>query len=123
MLPRLVCIAEQRREGVFDYAGRVSHITFSPKHIDKEKNLAAAWQFTVNDSVQFNQLKMDGVHTYVEEQVIGEKLICDISADEPIYLKVVGIEKKPGTKATEKIKNLLKQGFRNVSSTPSRAPL
>lgn len=48
--------ASKSVDGILRYAGRESSITFLPKHINKEDNTAAAWQFTVNNSVQFNQL-------------------------------------------------------------------
>ena len=111
-------------EGVFKYAERESAITFSPKHIDKENNTAAAWQFTINDAVQFNQLRMDGIHTYVEEGVIGEKLICSLTESDGIYyLTVEKLENKPETKATKKLKELLKQGFREEKNSISKAPM
>ena len=49
-------------DGIFQYAGHKSSITFSPKHKNKERGTAAAWQFTVNDSIQFNQLKEVRLH-------------------------------------------------------------
>lgn len=110
-------------EGQLIYAGRISNITFSPKHKDPKKNIAKAWQFTVNDSVQFNQLRMDGVHTYVEEEVSGEMLICDFNEIDGKYVvNVVDIDKKDETKATKKIKYLLKQGLREEVKSPSKAP-
>ncbi len=116
--------ASKSVDGILEYAGRKSQITFSPKHIDVSRNTAKAWQFTVNDSVQFNQLKMDGVFTYVEEAVSGEKLICEFSAEEGYYLlKVIDVAKKPETKATKKIKEFLKQGIREKSHIQSKAPL
>lgn len=97
-------------DGQLIYAGRVSNITFLPKHIDLKKNIAAAWQFTVNDLVQFNQLKMEGVHTYIEEKVFGEKLICDFNEiDRRYVVNVVDVQREPETKATKKIKEFLNQ--------------
>lgn len=110
--------------GKLDYAGRISDITFSPKHIDREKDIASAWQFTVNDSVQFAMLKMDGVYTYAEDKVSGEKLICEMLQDDSVYMiKVVDVQKQPETNATRKIKELLKQGIRPESPVSSKAPL
>lgn len=116
--------ASKSVEGVLKYAGRESAITFSPKHIDKENNTASAWQFTINDAVQFNQLRMDGIYTYVEESVIGEKLICSLTESDGIYyLTVEKVENKPETKATKKLKEFLKQGFREESNSKSKAPV
>lgn len=111
-------------EGIFDYAGRRSPVTFSPKHIDPAANRASAWQFTVNDSVQFSELKIDGVYTYVEEAVSGEKLICDLTRQEDRFLlKVTEVLKRPGSKATNKIIELMRQGIRERARIPSSAPL
>ena len=55
-------------EGIFQYAGRKSSITFSPKHKNKERGTAAAWQFTVNDSIQFNQLRISWMIRYLKGQ-------------------------------------------------------
>lgn len=116
--------ASESVTGRLNYAGRISDITFSPKHINHEKNTAAAWQFTVNDSVQFAMLKMDGVYTYVEEKVAGEKLICEMQQDDSICtINVIDIQKQPETNATRKIKELLQQGMRPISSVSSNAPL
>ena len=111
-------------EGIFDYAGRESRITFSPKHINKDTNRASAWQFTVNDSVQFNELKIDGVYTYVEEAVSGEMLICDLTVqDDVCILKVAEVSRKPESKATKKIIEFLRQGIREKAKIQSAAPL
>lgn len=111
-------------EGIFQYAGRKSSITFSPKHKNKERGTAAAWQFTVNDSIQFNQLRMDGIHTYVEEISIGEKLICSLCESGGLYfLTVENVINRPETKATQKLKALLKQGFREETGKMSKAPV
>ncbi len=116
--------ASKSVDGILKYAGRESAITFSPKHINKENNTVAAWQFTVNDSIQFNQLRMDGIHTYVEETINGEKLICSLEESEGIYyLTVAEVLNKPETKATKKLKVLLKQGFREEKSAVSKAPV
>ena len=60
--------------GKLIYAGRECPITFSPKHKRKHSDdvygSAGAWQFTINDSIQFSKLRIDGVYTYAE----GEKL-------------------------------------------------
>lgn len=109
-------------DGLMKYAGRSAPITFSPKHIQGDR--ASAWQFTVNDSIQYNQLRMDGVHTYIEECLSGEKLVCDLNQQDGLYvLEVVDVKKKPETKATEKVKNFLKQGMREEAQTTSAAPL
>ena len=111
-------------DGILRYADRESNITFSPKHINKDKGTAAAWQFTINDSVQFNQLRMDGIHTYVEETISGEKLICSLVESEGIYhLTVEKVLNMPETKATKKLKELLKQGFREEKNEISKAPV
>jgi hypothetical protein len=116
--------ASKSVEGVLEYANRKSNITFSPKHIDFSKNIATAWQFTVNDSVQFGQLKMDGVYTYIEEKVSGEKLVCDFYEEAGNYvLKVIEVVNEPETNATKKIKEFLKQGLREESQVISKAPL
>ena len=117
-------IAEKSIEGQLEYAGRIAHITFSPKHIDKDNNIASAWQFTVNDSVQFNQLRMDGINTYVEEKMIGEKLVCSLEKLANVYhLVVLKVDNKPETKAIKKLKELFKQGFREESSKLTKAPI
>lgn len=105
--------ASKSVDGILKYADRESTITFSPKHINKDRGTAAAWQFTMNDSVQFNRLRMDGIHTYVEETVIGEKLICSLYENSGVYVLTVDeVLNKPDTKATQKLKALLKQGVR-----------
>jgi hypothetical protein len=116
--------ASKSIEGVFEYAGRAAQITFSPKHIDPQKHTAAAWQFTVNDSVQFNQLRMDGIHTYVEETLSGEKLVCSLrDANGRYCLTVDEVIHQPETKATQKLKALLKQGIREETKQISKAPV
>lgn len=116
--------ASKSVDGILKYAGCESAITFSPKHINKENNTAAAWQFTVNDSIQFNQLRMDGVHTYVEETTNGETLSCSLAESKGIYyLTVEEVKNKPETKATKKLKVLLKQGFREEKNEISKAPV
>lgn len=95
-------------EGIFQYAGRKSSITFSPKHKNKERGTAAAWQFTVNDSIQFNQLRMDGIHTYVEEISIGEKLICSLCESGGLYFLTV-----------ENVINIMYVGGGNMNKTYS----
>lgn len=59
--------------GKLIYAGRECPITFSPKHQRKHSDdvygSAGAWQFTINDSIQFSKLRIDGVYIYAE----GEK--------------------------------------------------
>lgn len=116
--------AKESIDGRLIYAGRETDITFSPKHVNRETWKASAWQFSVNDSVQFNQLKMDGVHTYIEEDVVGEKLICDLNCENSLYtLRVVDVLKKPETKASKKVKAFLQQGLREKVHTTSSAPL
>ena len=116
--------ARESVEGLLVYAGRETDITFTPKHVNHQTHTAPAWQFTVNDSVQYNQLKMDGVHTYIEERVAGEKLICDLDYENSVYtLRVVDVLKKPETKASEKVKSFLQQGLREKVHTTSSAPL
>lgn len=116
--------ASKSVDGIFRYAGRESSITFSPKHINMNTGTASAWQFTVNDSVQFNQLRMDGIHTYVEETTTGEKFVCSLYESDGIYiLEVDDVINKPETKATQKLKLLLKQGLREESVKESKAPL
>lgn len=62
-----------RIPGKLIYAGRECPIIFSPKHKRKHSDdvyvSAGAWQFTINDSIQFSKLRIDGVYTYAE----GEK--------------------------------------------------
>ena len=56
--------------GKLIYAGRECPITFSPKHKRKPSDdvygSAGAWQFTINDSIQFSKLRIDGVYTYAD---------------------------------------------------------
>ena len=116
--------------GKFVYAGRESDITFTPKHIDIMKETATAWQFTVKDSVQFAQLRMDGVFTYAEgkEAKTGknewmEKLECDLADQGNVHiLKVNKVIKQPETNALRKLRALLKQGIRPESIEVSKAP-
>lgn len=116
--------ASQSVRGKLIYADRTSDITFSPKHKDETMHRASAWQFTINDSVQFSQLKMDGVYTYVEEKVSGEKLVCDFYKQDDNYIvKVIDVVNNTETKATKKVRELLKQGIRVTSDKESEAPL
>lgn len=109
---------------IFIYAGRESNITFTAKHINKETKRASAWQFTINDSVQFATLKMDGVYTYAEGELSDEKLICDLSKEGDKYiLNVINKFIQPATNATTKIRELLMQGIRPISSKVSSAPV
>lgn len=75
--------------GKLIYAGRECPITFSPKHKRKPSDdvygSAGAWQFTINDSIQFSKLRIDGVYTYAEGEKAriskrewSEKLECEI---------------------------------------------
>ncbi len=74
--------------GKLIYAGRECPITFSPKHKRKPSDdvygSAGAWQFTINDSIQFSKLRIDGVYTYAEGEKAriskrewSEKLECE----------------------------------------------
>ena len=79
--------------GKLIYAGRECPITFSPKHKRKPSDdvygSAGAWQFTINDSIQFSKLRIDGVYTYAEGEKAriskrewSEKLECEIYEEE-----------------------------------------
>lgn len=115
--------------GRLRYAGIEDAITFSPKHIvytqahDKVLVRAKAWQFTVNNALQFAQLLQDGVYTYAEEATCGEKLLCTLEETDTGYvLSVTDKELKPLTNATKKLQALLKQGIRPQSTSHSTAP-
>lgn len=115
--------------GTFVYNGIASPITFSPKHIKyilSDQTLparAGAWQFTVNNSLQFSQLKQDGVYTYAEGRTCGEKLLCTLELKDGAYvLTVKDKQLKPLTNATRKLQELLQQGIRPESSDHSSAP-
>jgi len=110
--------ASESISGKFEYAGCVSGVTATPKHIEyqltndgKLETRAKAWQFTVNDPRQFEQLCLDGVNTGIEGKVCGEKLVCDIKFNnsESFYIKVLQIEKIPDNKASVAIRKMLKQ--------------
>ena len=108
--------ASKSVRGKFVYAGVESEITFSPKHIIWNTNpiTASAWQFTINNSLQFAQLKQDGVYTYAIEKVNDERLICDYSIDENnlVTLEVVRVKTHEKTPELSKLASLLKQGVR-----------
>lgn len=117
--------------GTFNYANRSTNVTFTAKHIDYITGKASAWQFTINDSVQFAELKMDGVYTYAEGVLSDENLECDIIVKneiveneivELVELKVIKVNKKAPTNATNKIKELLNQGIRPISQKSLKAP-
>jgi hypothetical protein len=109
--------------GTFNYAHRSTNVTFTAKHIDYKTGKASAWQFTINDSVQFAELKMDGVYTYTEGVLSDENLECDIMLqNEIVTLTVIKVNKKAATNATNKIKELLNQGIRPISQKSSKAP-
>ena len=92
--------ATESKAAKFIYADRKTDITFSPKHIDYNTGLASAWQFTVNDSVQFASLKIDGVYTYAEDKMSGEKLVCDLYEENgELCLKVKDVNKHEPTNA------------------------
>ena len=60
----------------------------------------------------------------MEEKVSGEKLICELFFHKGYYvLEVKEVSNKPETKATRKIRELLKQGIREESKITSTAPL
>lgn len=114
--------------GKFVYAGVTSDITFSPKHIIRGTNplTATAWQFTIKNSLQFAQLKQDGVYTYAVEKVNEERLICDYTRDESglVTLEVVRVESHERTPELNKLASLLKQGVRpEMDSKPNCAPI
>ena len=123
-----------RIPGKLIYAGRECPITFSPKHKRKPSDdvygSAGAWQFTINDSIQFSKLRIDGVYTYAEGEKAriskrewSEKLECEIYEEEnQIFLEVINVIKKPKTNATKKICELLQQGIRPSSEKESKAP-
>ena len=84
--------------GKLIYAGRECPITFSPKHKRKPSDdvygSAGAWQFTINDSIQFSKLRIDGVYTYAEGEKAriskrewSEKLECEIYEEEKQMLQ------------------------------------
>ncbi len=79
--------------GKFVYADRTADITFTAKHIDYTTGKASAWQFTVNNAVQFATLKLDGVNTYAEGKMTGEKLVCDIVDDNGIVISTKDISR------------------------------
>ncbi len=109
--------------GKFVYADRTADITFTAKHIDYTTGKASAWQFTVNNAVQFATLKLDGVNTYAEGKMTGEKLVCDIVDDNVIVILTVTSKiLQPATNATNKIRELLMQGIRPTSIYESKAP-
>ena len=116
--------ATESKAAKFIYADRKTDITFSPKHIDYNTGLASAWQFTVNDSVQFASLKIDGVYTYAEDKMSGEKLVCDLYEENgELCLEVKDVNKHEPTNACKKICELLQQGIRPVSELKGKAPL
>ena len=108
------------------YAGRQCDITVSPKIHGNN----VAWQFTINDSVQFAQLRIDGVYTYAEGKDAQisttewtEKLECDIRKNgDRVIIEVISVIKKPETNATKRISELLRQGIRPTSQKGSKAP-
>ena len=116
--------------GKFIYADRECPITISPKHVDYESCLAKAWQFTINDSIQFSNLRIDGVYTYAEgrnarisKNEWKEKLECEMyEENNQVFLKVINVIKQPETNATKKICELLQQGIRPASEKESKAP-
>lgn len=111
------------KNGKFIYDNIESDITITPKHIDFLEDKAGAWQFTINNSIQFTNLKIQAVNTYVENTVCGEYIILDIEEkNDLIYLKVKDLILKETTPATLKIQELLKQGIREKVQDDSQAP-
>lgn len=122
--------ASESVKGKFVYAGVESDITFSPKHIFWDANTnciaARAWQFTVNNSLQFAQLKQDGVYTYATEKKNNEHLICNYTRDDNglVTIEVVRVENHEKTPELSKLASLLKQGIRlEKDSNPKSAPI
>ena len=117
--------------GKFVYAGITSDITFTPKHTTLSSTTlqytAKAWQFTINNSVQFSQLMQDGVYTYATEKKCGEQLVCDLerAADGLVTLTVTRVEKHEATPELDKLAQLLKQGIRPEAESDSgkKAPV
>lgn len=116
--------------GKLVYAGVTSDITFTPKHVyldlKRGQYAAPAWQFTINSNVQFAQLKQDGICTYAEEKICGERLVCDLDrgADGCLTLTVTAVEKQPETPALRKLAALVRQGVRpEAESTGGKAPV
>ena len=113
--------------GTFIYANVSGDITFSPKHISYEKDTltatASAWQFTIKNSLQFAQLKQDGVYTYAVEKASKEYLICEYSRAENghVTLEVVGVEQHEKTPELNKLAVLLKQGVRPETTRSSNS--
>lgn len=111
------------KSGKFIYEGIESDITITPKHINFLEDKAGAWQFTINNSVQFTKLKIAAVNTYIENTTCGEYIILDIEErNETIYLKVKDLILKESTPATLKIQELLTQGIREKVQDDSEAP-
>lgn len=48
------------KKGIFIYADRASSVTITPKHVNQHTKTAPAWQFTVTDGFQLQQLERDG---------------------------------------------------------------
>lgn len=120
--------ASESVKGKFVYAGVSSDITFSPKHIDWGTNplTAKAWQFTINNSQQFAQLKQDGVYTYAVEKVNEERLNCDYTKDANglVTLEVLEVVSHERTPELNKLASLLKQGIRTeMDSKQNSAPI
>ena len=120
--------------GKLIYAGRECPITFSPKHKRKPSDdvygSAGAWQFTINDSIQFSKLRIDGVYTYAEGEKAriskrewSEKLECEIYEEEnQIFLEVINVIKNPKTNATKKYVNYCNKGFDRLLKKNLRHP-
>lgn len=76
----ITCGCVQELECINEHSGKINICRqrmpyyLSPKHKRKPSDdvygSAGAWQFTINDSIQFSKLRIDGVYTYAE----GEKL-------------------------------------------------
>lgn len=107
-------------KGSFIYAKCKDSVCATPKtklwrYEDGEiKEINPAWQFTVNNPIQFRQLCLDGVNTQVAEKVIGEKLICDIdffqvNGVESFEIRVIEVQKETSNGQSKKLKGLIKQ--------------
>lgn len=136
----ITCGCVQELECINEHSGKINICRqrmpyyLSPKHKRKPSDdvygSAGAWQFTINDSIQFSKLRIDGVYTYAEGEKAriskrewSEKLECEIYEEEnQIFLEVINVIKKPKTNATKKYVNYCNKGFDRLLKKNLRHP-
>jgi len=107
-------------QGTLTYANQTDYVRATPKIKEWESKNGSiqavnpAWQFTVNNPIQFEQLRIDGANTEIAGKVIGEKLVCDIdffhvNGKQSFAIRIIKVELEAPNVLSKKLQSLIKQ--------------